>query len=219
MEQGARARQLGHGSANSRVSRSDLEVEYFDEELFGGATVHDVMTRSPRVIITATDLVRAKPFAFTREQLNGICVDPRTVPVARAVFASAATPVYFAPLVMRNFAGSCGYQPPETVSDSADGRGGRLSARARRAAAVVPRQHQLPVPAPRRRRIRRQPGRARHSRRGGARRIRHRCAAPQRLLARAAHVVHRGRRAHRFRPALRAGCPSRSASRRPWTRW
>ncbi len=106
--------------ANSHVSRSDLEVEYFDKELFGGATVYDVMTRSPRVIISATDLVRAKPFAFTREQLNGVCVDPRSVPVARAVFASAATPVYFAPLVMRSFAGSCGYQPPDTVDASAD---------------------------------------------------------------------------------------------------
>ena len=62
--------------AKTLVSRSDLEVEYFDEELFNGATVYDVMTRSPRVIISATDLVRAKPFAFTREQLNGICVDP-----------------------------------------------------------------------------------------------------------------------------------------------
>ena len=73
------------------------------------------MTRSPRVIITATDLVRAKPFAFTREQLNGVCVDPKSVPVARAVFASAATPIYFAPLVMRTFAGRCGYQPPDIV--------------------------------------------------------------------------------------------------------
>ena len=64
--------------AKTQVSRSDLEVEYFDEELFNGATVYDVMTRSPRVIISATDLVRAKPFAFTREQLNGVCVDPKT---------------------------------------------------------------------------------------------------------------------------------------------
>jgi NTE family protein len=101
--------------AKPLVSRSDLEVEYFDEELFGGATVFDLMTRSPRVIVTATDLVRAKPFAFTREQLNGICVDPKSVPVARAVFASADTPIYFAPLVMRTFAGQCGYVPPETV--------------------------------------------------------------------------------------------------------
>jgi NTE family protein len=101
--------------ADDLVSRSDLEVEYFDQQLFKGATVHDVMTRSPRVIITATDLVRAKPFAFTREQLNGVCVDPNSVPVARAVFASAATPVYFAPLVMRNFAGQCGYRPPDTL--------------------------------------------------------------------------------------------------------
>ncbi len=98
--------------ADPLVSRTDLEVEYFDRELFGGATVYDVMTRSPRIIVTATDLVHAKPFAFTREQLNGICVDPKSVPLARAVFASAATPIYFAPLVMRNFAGGCGYVPP-----------------------------------------------------------------------------------------------------------
>ena len=102
--------------AKTQVSRSDLEVEYFDQELFRGATVGDVMTRSPRVIITATDLVRAKPFSFTRDQLNGVCVDPKTVPVARAVFASAATPIYFAPLVMQTFAGRCGYQPPEILN-------------------------------------------------------------------------------------------------------
>jgi NTE family protein len=107
--------------AKTEVSRSDLEVEYFDENLFKGATVNDVMTRSPRVIVSATDLVRAKPFAFTREQLNGICVDPKTVPVARAVFASAATPIYFAPLVMRNYAGRCGYKPPDGVSSEAMG--------------------------------------------------------------------------------------------------
>jgi NTE family protein len=101
--------------AKRRVSRSDLEVEYFDRELFDGATLHDVMARSPRVIVSATDLVRAKPFAFTREQLNGVCVDPKSVPLARAVFASAATPIYFAPLVMRSFAGQCGYRPPDTI--------------------------------------------------------------------------------------------------------
>jgi NTE family protein len=106
--------------ADPLVSRSDLEVEYFDEELFRGASVRDVMTSSPRVIITATDLVRAKPFAFTREQFNGVCIDPASVPVSRAVFASAATPVYFAPLVMKTFAGQCGYVPPDTVSLAAD---------------------------------------------------------------------------------------------------
>lgn len=98
--------------ANSLVSRSDLEVEYFDQKLFDGATVNDVISRSPRVIITATDLVRASPFSFSREQLNEVCVDPKSIPVARAVFASAATPIYFAPLVMQTHAGVCGYQPP-----------------------------------------------------------------------------------------------------------
>jgi NTE family protein len=119
--------------AKPLVSRSDLEVEYFDEMLFNGATVHDVMTRSPRVIISATDLVRAKPFAFTREQLNGICVDPKSVPVARAVFASAATPIYFAPLVMRTFAGQCGYVPPQSVTgDGLDGKDAYRKERAER---------------------------------------------------------------------------------------
>jgi NTE family protein len=105
--------------ADPLVSRTDLEVEYFDRELFNGATVYDMISRSPRVIVTATDLVRSKPFAFTRDQLNGVCVDPKTVPVARAVFASAATPIYFAPLVMRNFAGGCGYVPPPGVAPNA----------------------------------------------------------------------------------------------------
>jgi NTE family protein len=106
--------------ANPLVSRSDLEVEYLDQELFRGATVSDLMTRSPRVIISSTDLVRAQPFAFTREQLNGICVDPTTIPVARAVFASAATPIYFAPLVMRSYPGQCGYQPPPFAPATGD---------------------------------------------------------------------------------------------------
>jgi NTE family protein len=100
--------------AKSGVSRSDLEVEYFDQQLFDGASVYDVMTRSPRIVVSATDLIRSKPFAFTREQLNGVCVDPRSVPVARAVFASAAAPIYFPPLVMQTFAGQCGYRPPDT---------------------------------------------------------------------------------------------------------
>jgi NTE family protein len=81
---------------------------------------------------------------FTREQLNGICVDPKSVPVARAVFASAATPVYFAPLVMRNFAGSCGYLPPDTVTTRPMAQKRTLPARTRRAAAVFSRQPELP---------------------------------------------------------------------------
>jgi NTE family protein len=106
--------------ADPLVSRSDLEAEYLDQELFRGATVYDVMTRTPRVIITATDLVRAQPFSFTREQMNGVCVDPKSVPVARAVFASAATPIYFAPLVLRSHPGECGYQPPPVLPATGD---------------------------------------------------------------------------------------------------
>jgi len=40
------------------------------------------------------------------------------VPVARAVFASAATPIYFAPLVMRSYAGQCGYEVPTAIESA-----------------------------------------------------------------------------------------------------
>jgi NTE family protein len=127
--------------AKPLVSRSDLEVEYFDQELFNGATVYDIMTRSPRVIVSATDLVRAQPFAFTREQLNGICVDPKSVPVARAVFASAATPIYFAPLVMQTFAGQCGYQPPASVTDDGSEKDRYRRERAKRLLSYLDSEH------------------------------------------------------------------------------
>ena len=204
--------------AKPLVSRSDLEVEYFDEELFSGATVYDVMTRSPRVIITATDLVRAKPFAFTREQLNGVCVDPKSVPVARAVFASAATPIYFAPLVMRTFAGRCGYQPPEIASQPLESMKTSTDASAP-SGCCRSSTAQLPVPAPGRRRIRRQSRRARDPRRGGARRYRSpmRCAATV-FRARGACCSSWSMRAPASTGVTRR-CPSRSASRRSWTRW
>ena len=108
--------------------------------------------------------MRAKPFAFTREQLNGICVDPKSVPVARAVFASAATPIYFAPLVMHTFAGQCGYQPPDSVS--ADAVGEEDVYRRERAERLLSflDSEELSLPASGRRRAGRQPRRARHPR-------------------------------------------------------
>ena len=44
-------------------------------------------------------MVRAEPFAFTREQLNGVCVDPASVPfVVIVVGGSTGTspPPFFA---------------------------------------------------------------------------------------------------------------------------
>jgi NTE family protein len=129
--------------AKPLVSRSDLEVEYFDDELFDGATVDQLMNRSPRVIVSSTDLVRRKPFAFTREQLNGICVDPKSVPVARAVFASAATPIYFAPLVIEDVRRTMRLRTTGQREQRC-GRGRRrLPPRTRRAAAVLSRFRQV----------------------------------------------------------------------------
>jgi hypothetical protein len=59
----------------------------------------------PRIIVSATDLVRAKPFSFTREQLNGICVDRRRSRSRGGVRIGSDADLFRA-TVMRTYRGS-----------------------------------------------------------------------------------------------------------------
>lgn len=102
--------------------RSDLVADWFDRHLFDHATFHDLTAvRGVGVIINATDITRGSTFSFVPDQFSLICSDLGSVPLARAVVASAAVPVLFSPISLRNYAGSCGYQIPDwmrrTTSD------------------------------------------------------------------------------------------------------
>ena len=109
---------------SSTYSRSDLAAEYLDRTLFDHATFLDMARqRGASVIINATDLSRGAPFSFIGDQFASICSDLGSVPLARAVVASAAVPVLFSPITLKNYAGSCGYQTPDWVR-SAKGLGG-----------------------------------------------------------------------------------------------
>ncbi|MBX3429875.1 MAG: patatin-like phospholipase family protein [Hyphomonadaceae bacterium] len=74
--------------------------------VYGDATMGD-MRAGPRVILNATDLYNATPFAFTQFFFDGLCSDVRQVRVADAVAASMAVPVAFRPVVMESYGGRC----------------------------------------------------------------------------------------------------------------
>lgn len=100
--------------------RSDLVADWFDRHLFDKATFHDLTAlRGAGVIINATDITRGATFSFVPDQFSLICSELGSVPISRAVVASAAVPVLFSPISLRNYAGSCGYQTPEWMRTSA----------------------------------------------------------------------------------------------------
>jgi NTE family protein len=79
---------------------------WLDRELYGGARMNQ-LTRGPRVVINATDLANATPFAFTPLFFESVCADVARVRVADAVAASMAVPMMFRPVLARAHAERC----------------------------------------------------------------------------------------------------------------
>ncbi|MDB1125326.1 patatin-like phospholipase family protein [Vibrio algarum] len=89
---------------------TDEAVAYYQDRLFGDATFSDIDKKnSPLIIINATDLGGGVRFSFTQEYFNLICSNISSYPIASAVAASAAVPIAFNPVVLKNHTG-CGSQ-------------------------------------------------------------------------------------------------------------
>ena len=103
--------------ASADYARGDLYARYFDRRLFRGATFGDLNHGGSRpfLILNATDLGVESRFEFTQESFDPICVDLARYPLARAVAASSAVPVYTTPIAIRNRAGTCGFRMPDWV--------------------------------------------------------------------------------------------------------
>jgi len=99
--------------------RSDLAAEYYDREIFDGATFRD-LARGPSVdlVINATDLVRGTRFSFRQQALDFICADLSGIPLSRAVAASSAVPGVLTPILLRSYAGTCGFVPPDWIASA-----------------------------------------------------------------------------------------------------
>ncbi len=109
--------------ASPNFNRSDLAAEYYDKQLFKGATFGDITARGgPAIYINATDMTLATWFSFSQEQFDSICSDVSRVSVARAVAASSAVPVVLSPITLRNYAGSCGYETPKYILEGLEER-------------------------------------------------------------------------------------------------
>jgi NTE family protein len=57
---------------------------------------------TPLVLLNATDMVSGQVFTFDRDTLDDICMDYDQIPVSLAVTASAAFPIAFPPVLLRN---------------------------------------------------------------------------------------------------------------------
>lgn len=101
---------------SSNFNRSDLAIDYYNEVIFKNATFADFRKDGPFIQINATDLNSGESFLFKQEYFNLLCSDLSQVDVARAVTASSAVPVVFAPIVFENYS-NCGYETPDWLSD------------------------------------------------------------------------------------------------------
>lgn len=86
------------------TGRTERAIEYYDENIFRGATFSDLAQENrPLIIINATDLAYGVRFSFLQEYFTLLCSDLGSFPIARAVAASSAVPVVFHPVVVENY--------------------------------------------------------------------------------------------------------------------
>jgi NTE family protein len=110
---------------SSNFGRSDLAAEFYDRNLFGGATYADLMRRpgGPYLLINATDIGTGIRFGFTQDQFDLIYSDLSRFPLSRAVAASSAVPLLLSPVTLRNYSGIAGRVEPSWLPP-AGGPGG-----------------------------------------------------------------------------------------------
>jgi NTE family protein len=119
--------------AGSSYGRSDLAADYYDRELFQGATYGDLLklNKRPFVVLNATDMTTGTPFPFMQDQFDMMCSNMAGVRIARAVASSSAFPGLLTPLTYRNRAGSCEYVQPRWVQNAIDDIPKRVNPRQR----------------------------------------------------------------------------------------
>jgi NTE family protein len=102
--------------------RSGLPT-WLQQNLFGNATLKDLSRPGrPVVWINASDIYAKVPFVFEPTTFAAICSDWETYPLSEAVAASAAVPIVFAPVVIRNYADKCGFKLPDYLAHQGQSR-------------------------------------------------------------------------------------------------
>lgn len=106
-------------------SRIDLVEEMFDRQLFRQKTFAELnQPGKPYLIMNATDMASGEVFAFTPGRFNDICADLDKQAISAGVAASAAVPIVFSPVALRNYSATdCrGTPAPAWIADELAGR-------------------------------------------------------------------------------------------------
>ena len=114
------ANPLSLGALTSEnLNRSDLAADWLDSEIFEGKTFSSMRGLDlPCTIINASDLNTGLTFSFVQQQFDFLCSDLDRYPVANAVLASSAVPVFFAPIPLRNYAQDCAQRHKPWVEEA-----------------------------------------------------------------------------------------------------
>ena len=75
--------------------------------------------KGPFAIISATDMGLGERINFTQEYFDLMCTNLGNLRIARAVAASSAVPMVFAPVTLNNNGGNCNYSPPKDTAQAA----------------------------------------------------------------------------------------------------
>ena len=100
--------------ASPYFGRAHILAELLDEALFHGATFNDLVSsdQRPIVFIHASDMATVSRFEFNQRQFDLICSDLNKLPLSVATASSSALPLVLSPISLKNYAGSCGFNPP-----------------------------------------------------------------------------------------------------------
>ncbi len=103
--------------------RTELAIDNYDKYIFKGSTFADLKASAgPYIQINATDLSLGSRFSFTQGYFDLLCSDYDSFTIARAVAASSAVPVAFAPIVLKNH-DNCELQVPDWFTDLRENTG------------------------------------------------------------------------------------------------
>lgn len=95
-------------SLSTGFDRTEMAIDYYDGNIFEGKTFRDIdIQHRPFIEINATNLGAGSRFSFIQLYFDLICSDLMDLKVARAVTASSAVPIMFAPVVLKSYAGQC----------------------------------------------------------------------------------------------------------------
>ncbi len=87
--------------------RGDYLADHLDRTIFAGKTFADLPRQRPFLRIGAADMLTGKRVEFTQDGFDQLCSRLDSVPIARAVAASAAVPGIFSPINVADYSGDC----------------------------------------------------------------------------------------------------------------